>query len=74
VVSGSSGWSAPGWTLEGRIVFEEELNGRRSLWTLDEDGTDRKQLTLTGNNYDPSVSRNGEKVAWERSRLQERLC
>ena len=64
MVSGSSGWSAPGWTLEGRIVFEEELNGRRSLWTLDEDGTDRKQLTLTGNNYDPSVSRNGEKVAW----------
>jgi serine/threonine protein kinase len=64
VVSGSSGWSAPGWTREGRIVYEEELNGRRIIWTLDAGGTDRKQLTMAGNNYDPSVSRNGGKVAW----------
>ena len=64
VVSGSSGWSAPVWTREGRIVFEEELDGRRSIWTVDADGTNRKQLTLTGNNYDHSVSRNGRKVAW----------
>jgi len=64
VVSGSSGWSAPGWTREGRIIFEEELNGRRTIWTVDADGTNRKQLTLTGNNYDPSVSRDGGKVAW----------
>jgi Tol biopolymer transport system component len=64
VVSGSSGWSSPAWTREGRMVFEEELNGRRSIWTMNTDGTDRKQLTFAGNNYDPSVSRNGEKVAW----------
>jgi eukaryotic-like serine/threonine-protein kinase len=64
VVSGSSGWSAPGWTRQRRIVFEEELNGRRSIWTVDADGTNRKELTLTGNNYDPSVSRNGGTVAW----------
>jgi len=64
VVSGSSGWSSPGWTREGRMVFEEELNGRRNIWTMNADGTDRKQLTFAGNNYDPSVSRNGEKVAW----------
>ncbi|HMJ22207.1 MAG TPA: protein kinase [Terriglobales bacterium] len=64
VVSGSSGWSAPGWTRQRRIVFEEELNGRRSIWTVDTDGTNRKELTLTGNNYDPSVSRNGGNVAW----------
>ena len=46
------------------MVFEEELNGRRNIWTMNADGTDRKQLTFVGNNYDPSVSRNGEKVAW----------
>ena len=60
----SSGWSAPVWTREGRIVFEEELDGRRSIWTVDADGPNRKQLTLTGNNYDHSVSRDGRRVAW----------
>ena len=64
VLSGLSGWSAPVWTRERRIAFEEELNGRRSIWTVDTQGEDRKQLTLGGNNYDHSISRNGQKLAW----------
>jgi eukaryotic-like serine/threonine-protein kinase len=64
VVSGLSGWSAPVWTQADRIAFEEELDGRRSIWTIDTNGANRKQLTLTGNNYDHSVSRNGQRVAW----------
>jgi serine/threonine protein kinase/Tol biopolymer transport system component len=64
VVFGSSGSSAPVWTPDGRIVFEEELEGRRSIWTVDADGRNRKQLTLAGNNYDHSVSTDGRKLAW----------
>jgi eukaryotic-like serine/threonine-protein kinase len=64
VVSGFSGWSAPVWTRADRIAFEEELDGRRSIWTIDTNGANRKQLTLTGNNYDHTVSRNGQRVAW----------
>ena len=64
IVPGSSGWSAPVWTHDGRIVFEEDLEGRRSIWTVGADGANRKQLSLIGNNYDHSVSRNGKKIAW----------
>ena len=64
IVSGLSGWSAPVWTQEDRIAFEEELDGRRSIWTVDTHGANRKQLTLTANNYDHTVSRNGRRVAW----------
>ena len=64
IVPGSSGWSAPVWTRDERIVFEEELDGRRTIWTVDTDGKIRKQLTLTGNNYDHSVSRDGHKLSW----------
>jgi Tol biopolymer transport system component len=45
-------------------VFEEELDGRRSLWSADADGKEQKELTLTGNNYDQSVSADGRKLAW----------
>lgn len=64
VVSGESGTSAPVWTKSGRIVFEEELNGRRSIFSVNADGTNRKELTGTGNNYDASVSGNGELLAF----------
>jgi len=64
IVPGLSGWSAPVWTRDDQIVFEEELDGRRTIWTVDTDGKNRKQLTLTGNNYDQSVSMDGHKLAW----------
>jgi Tol biopolymer transport system component len=64
VVSGSNGSSAPLWTPDGRIVFEQELNGHRSIWTVDADGTNQKQLTIAGNNNDPSVSVDGRILAY----------
>ena len=64
VVSGLSGWSPPAWIEKDQIAFEEELNGRESLWTVDTQGGNRKQLTRSGNDYDHSISRNGQKVAW----------
>jgi Tol biopolymer transport system component/DNA-binding winged helix-turn-helix (wHTH) protein len=64
VVTGESGTSAPVWTPDGRIVFEEELTGRRSIWTVSADGTNRRELTLTGNNYDHSISGDGRELAF----------
>ena len=66
VVSGESGTSAPVWTAGGRIIFEEELNGRRSIFSVSPDGSNRKELTLAGNNnnYDASVSGNGGLLAF----------
>ncbi len=64
VVSGLSGWSPPAWMEKDRIAFEEELDGRESLWTVDTQGGNRRQLTLSGNDYDHSISRNGHKVVW----------
>jgi Tol biopolymer transport system component len=64
VVSGESGTSAPVWTTGGRIVFEEELNGRRSIFSVNADGSNRKELTFVGNDYDASVSGNGRKLAF----------
>ncbi|HYM13736.1 MAG TPA: winged helix-turn-helix domain-containing protein [Bryobacterales bacterium] len=64
VVSGASDSSTPAWTPDGRIVFEQELNGHRSIWTVNADGTNQKQLTMTGNNYYPSISGDGRMLAY----------
>jgi len=64
VVSGKSGSSDPLWTSDGRILFEEELQGQRSIWSVKADGSDRKQLTTQGNSYDFSLSRDGRKLAF----------
>jgi Tol biopolymer transport system component len=64
VTPGVSGTSAPAWTPDGRIVFEEELNGQRSLWVVDSGGTNRTQLTVAGNSYSPSVSKDGRRIAF----------
>lgn len=64
VVSGSNGSSALAWTPDGRIVFEQELNGHRSIWIADANGANQKQLTMAGNNYDPSVSSDGRTLVY----------
>jgi Tol biopolymer transport system component len=58
------GWSAPAWTPDHRIVFEEELDGHRSIWTVDANGANRTQVTFAGNNFDHTVSGNGRRLVW----------
>lgn len=55
---------APQWTADGRIVFEQQLNGQHHIWTMAADGTGRKQLTVTGSNYDPSISSDGRMLSY----------
>jgi len=64
VVSGLSGTSPPRWTPDGRILYEQELNGHRSIWIVNSDGTHQKQLTLAGNNDKPSVCGSGRLLAY----------
>jgi Tol biopolymer transport system component len=64
VVSGLTGDSPPRWTPDGRILYEQELNGHRSIWIVNADGTHQKQLTLTGNNDKPSVCGSGRLLAY----------
>ena len=63
-MSGLSGDSPPRWTPDGRILYEQELNGHASIWIVNADGTHQKQLTLTGNNDKPSVCGSGRLLAY----------
>ncbi len=56
------------WTADGRIIYDQQLNGQRNIWSMAADGTDRKQLTTAGNNYDPSISSDGRRLAYVSSR------
>ena len=55
---------APQWTADGRIVYEQQVNGQRHIWSMAADGTGRKQLTVTGSNYDPSISSDGRMLSY----------
>lgn len=68
VISGSTGTSPPRWTPDGRIVFEQELNGHQSIWIADADGTHQKQLTQAGNSDQPSICGSGRTLAYTSDR------
>ena len=34
------------WTADGKIVFRSTADGESNLWTMDADGTNRRQLTI----------------------------
>ena len=64
VVSGSTASSPPRWTPDGRIVYEQELNGDTNIWIVDAAGTHQKQLTTAGNNDQSSVSASGRTIVY----------
>jgi len=47
----------PFWAPDGRhIVFQREINGKAEIWSMLADGTEQRQLTRTGNNFQPNWS------------------
>ena len=60
----SENCDSPVWTPDGRILFEQQLNGLRQIWSMADDGADRKQLTQLGNNYAVSTSADGRMLAY----------
>ena len=60
----SENCKVPAWGADGRIVYEQQLNNQRNIWSIAADGTERKQLTLAGSSYDPSTSADGRTLAF----------
>ena len=47
----------PFWAPDGRhIVFQRQINSKTEIWSMLADGTDQRQLTRTGNNFQPDWS------------------
>ena len=48
---------SPSWSGDGRrLVFQSTRSGTRQLWTVLADGTNPKQLTVAGHNWNPNWS------------------
>lgn len=44
----------PSWAPDGRhVVFQSSRSGSEQIWTMLADGTDQKQITTQGRNYEP---------------------
>lgn len=47
----------PWWAPDGaHLIFQSNRTGKKELWMMLADGTDQKQLTTQGENWDPSWS------------------
>jgi Tol biopolymer transport system component/DNA-binding winged helix-turn-helix (wHTH) protein len=68
VISDVTGRSTPLWMPDGKILFEQELNGARTLWTINPDGKDQKPLTQPPDTYHASFSADGKRLAFVSNR------
>jgi Tol biopolymer transport system component/DNA-binding winged helix-turn-helix (wHTH) protein len=69
-VSGDSTLSlGAGWVGKDRIVFSESQNENTDIWSMDVDGSNRKQLTShKAADYDPVVAPDGRHVYFRSNR------
>lgn len=51
------------WTPDGKIVYSSNVGGKFDLWTMNSDGTNKKQITTDAEfNIEPCVSADGRYV------------
>jgi serine/threonine protein kinase/Tol biopolymer transport system component len=57
------------WTPDGRVVYVSEENGNADIWSMNSDGSDRKQLTTDPHRDSaPDVSPDGRYIAFASNR------
>ena len=65
VASNMDGLDCVRWTPDGKIVFNSMAGGRDSIWIMEADGKNRKQLSTAENvDYHPSVTTDGHYVVF----------
>ena len=50
------------WTPDGKIIYRSMASGTANLWSMNADGSNQKQLTHEGENFDPTVSNDGRYI------------
>lgn len=67
-LSRADGWSGLDFTPEGKIVYTAVVDDRQTIWTMNEDGSNQKQLTPNGRrNFHPSVADDGRTIVFTSS-------
>jgi serine/threonine protein kinase len=52
------------WTPDGKMVFNSNAGGYNSLWVMNADGTNRRQLTSGADDRSPGVSPDGRRLVF----------
>lgn len=57
------------WTVDGRIIYTAEIDGNNTIWIMNSDGTDQKQLISSeGNNIYPSLTADNRHIVFDSNR------
>ena len=70
IIPESSVAGNPVWAADDRIVYSSKETGGAEIWMTAADGTSKRQLTFdgNGNNFRPSVSRDGNTIVFTSTR------
>jgi Tol biopolymer transport system component/DNA-binding winged helix-turn-helix (wHTH) protein len=64
-----TGWNGLEWTRDGKIVYTSFVGQSETLWSIDADGANQKQLIPEGlTNLDPSISADGRFLVFASNR------
>src|SRR5262249_45387050 len=60
------------WTPDGRIVYVSLASNKLDIWIMNADGSNQRQLTYDGWNYNPSVSSDGRYIVYDSIQADKR--
>lgn len=66
-------WGGFEWMPDGRLIFASNLSGAGNIWTMNADGSGRRQLTRDqGRNVNPILSPDGKTIVFQSTRTDTR--